>query len=78
MGIPSEILWEWDGNENSLPTATLADSTDGSRGPQNLSKIVIRSIGGVHRMSNIAIGGLPVTKVVNRWNNRLSESRTCI
>ena len=25
MGIPTEILWEWDGNgnENSLPTATL-------------------------------------------------------
>ena len=28
MGIPTEILWEWDGNgnENSLPTATLACS----------------------------------------------------
>ena len=26
MGIPKEILWEWDGNgnENSLPTATLS------------------------------------------------------
>ena len=25
MGIPIEILWEWDGNgnKNSLPTATL-------------------------------------------------------
>ena len=25
MGIPTEIMWEWDGNgnENSLPTATL-------------------------------------------------------
>ena len=25
MGIPTEILWEWNGNgnENSLPTATL-------------------------------------------------------
>ena len=28
MGIPTEILWEWDGNgnENSLPTATLVYS----------------------------------------------------
>ena len=28
MGIPTEILWEWDGNgnENSLPTATLISS----------------------------------------------------
>ena len=26
MGIPTEILWEWDGNENlnSIPTATMA------------------------------------------------------
>ena len=26
MGIPTEILWEWDGNgyENSLPTVTLS------------------------------------------------------
>ena len=23
IGIPTEILWKWDGNENSLPTATL-------------------------------------------------------
>ena len=23
FGIPTEILWEWDGNENSLSTATL-------------------------------------------------------
>ena len=29
MGIPTEILWEWDGNgnEDSLPTATLCNNT---------------------------------------------------
>ena len=30
MGIPTEILWEWDGNgnENSLPTATLENNVN--------------------------------------------------
>ena len=36
MGIPTEILWEWDGNENEnfVPTATLIREDNGGTCPQ--------------------------------------------
>ena len=29
MGIPTGFLWEWDGNGNSIPTATVARAPSG-------------------------------------------------
>ena len=37
MGIPTEILWEWDGNEDSLPMATLQISVWKIKATQNSS-----------------------------------------
>ena len=82
FGIPTAILWEWDGNgnENSLPTATLSIAP--SKPPEEVTATVLYATA-IQIVFNVKYTGVPsdtvehiVSFTVNDTKQKMSSTKS--